>query len=167
MVGRHYLVYSKRYPDVKRQYTVCSSILPPIYSELIRLGDEFLRGEPTNLDRSIISTKETDSIYLTCKDYKTQKGVASQLHAQQLNKAGDVYYVKGPMGLGLNIDENGHNIVFCGGTGILVFLDLIAKIVLQQALNIDQTLGEAFKLTLYFAAPSETEAIGIELCRLL
>jgi hypothetical protein len=34
------------------------------------------------------------------------------------------------MGLGLDVDENGHNIVFCGGTGILVFLDLVAKLLL-------------------------------------
>lgn len=43
----------------------------------------------------------------------------------------DVYFVKGPMGLGLDIAAEGHNIVFCGGTGILVFLDLVAKLLLQ------------------------------------
>ena len=36
------------------------------------------------------------------------------------------------MGLGMDVDTNGHNIVFTGGTGILVFLDLVAKIVLQN-----------------------------------
>jgi hypothetical protein len=34
------------------------------------------------------------------------------------------------MGLGLDVDVNGHNVVFCGGTGILVFLDLVAKLLL-------------------------------------
>lgn len=34
------------------------------------------------------------------------------------------------MGLGLDVDTNGHNVVFTGGTGILVFLDLVARIVL-------------------------------------
>jgi NAD(P)H-flavin reductase len=45
---------------------------------------------------------------------------------------GDEWYVKGPMGLGMDVDTNGHNIVFTGGTGILVFLDLVAKIALQN-----------------------------------
>lgn len=40
------------------------------------------------------------------------------------------FYVKGPMGMGLNTNMNGHNIVFTGGTGILVFLDLVAFILL-------------------------------------
>jgi hypothetical protein len=30
------------------------------------------------------------------------------------------------MGMGCNFDFNGHNVIFAGGTGILVFLDLIA-----------------------------------------
>jgi len=34
------------------------------------------------------------------------------------------------MGMGLNLNMNGHNIVFTGGTGILVFLDLIAVMIL-------------------------------------
>jgi hypothetical protein len=71
------------------------------------------------------------------------------------------------MGLGRDVDENGHNSVFCGGTGILVFLDLVAKLLLQLALGSDKTFGETFKLTLYFTAPSEAEAIGIELCKML
>lgn len=40
------------------------------------------------------------------------------------------WYIKGPMGLGLNLDLNGHNVIFAGGTAILIFLDLIASLVL-------------------------------------
>ena len=36
------------------------------------------------------------------------------------------------MGLGLQIDTNGNNFVFTAGTGILIFLDLVAMIVLQN-----------------------------------
>ncbi len=46
-------------------------------------------------------------------------------------KDSGTFYVKGPMGMGLSINLNGHNIVFTGGTGILVFLDLVAVILLQ------------------------------------
>jgi len=36
------------------------------------------------------------------------------------------------MGMGLNIKKDGHNIVFVGGTGILVFLDLIVMMFLKD-----------------------------------
>lgn len=31
MIGRHYVIYSKRYGGHKRQYTVCNSIVPELY----------------------------------------------------------------------------------------------------------------------------------------
>jgi hypothetical protein len=42
------------------------------------------------------------------------------------------WVVEGPMGTGLQIDSNGQNFVFTAGTGILIFLDLVAMIVLQN-----------------------------------
>ena len=36
------------------------------------------------------------------------------------------------MGMGLQIDKNGHNFAFVGGTGILVFLDIVAMLLLQE-----------------------------------
>ena len=39
MVGRHFLVYCVRTPNVKRQYTICSSIQPHMYAELIKMAD--------------------------------------------------------------------------------------------------------------------------------
>jgi len=37
MIGRHFLVYSKEAPRVKRQYTICCSLNPAVYSELMTL----------------------------------------------------------------------------------------------------------------------------------
>jgi hypothetical protein len=34
------------------------------------------------------------------------------------------------MGMGLDVEKDGHNVVFAGGTGILVFLDIVAMIAL-------------------------------------
>ena len=64
------------------------------------------------------------------------------------------------MGLGLGIDHDGTNVAFTGGTGILVFLDLIALLICDK-----QQFTPKFKFLLYFAAPSIDEAIGIELCQ--
>lgn len=71
--------------------------------------------------------------------------------------------------MGLQLDKDGHNIAFTGGTGILVFLDVVAMILLYvcgdtiQGIN-KPNFGPNFKFTLYFAAPSEEEAIGLQLC---
>ena len=74
------------------------------------------------------------------------------------------------MGMGLSLDTNGHNIAFAGGTGVLVFLDLVAMILLQNCGgNIPDkskpNFGPKFIFTLYYTAPSEEEAIGLELCQ--
>jgi hypothetical protein len=37
MIGRHFLIYSKKYKRVKRQYTVCNSMQPDKYNLLIQL----------------------------------------------------------------------------------------------------------------------------------
>ena len=128
MVGRHFLVYSKNLIQVKRQYTICCAIVPNIYKELLRICSA---GKSESLDVSLLSSNDQESVFLTCKDYKTKNGVASQLHNQSLEKdqAND-WFVKGPMGMGLGLNPNGHNIVFTGGTGILVFLDVLAMMIL-------------------------------------
>lgn len=111
---------------------------------------------------SALNSADTNSIYFTCKDYKTVRGVASQINDQEL-KAGDDWYVKGPIGMGIDVNTDGHNIIFAGGTGILVFLDIVAMMVVQNCAGTSNFFGPNFKLTLYFAAGSRDEAIGIEL----
>ena len=69
--------------------------------------------------------------------------------------------------MGLDLYKNGHNVVFCGGTGILVFLDIVARLVLLNCkvmLEEDCVFGEKFILTLYFAASSRENAIGLKMC---
>lgn len=74
------------------------------------------------------------------------------------------WYVKGPIGLGLDVDAFGHNVIFAAGTGVLVFLDLIAKLILQQCVEGGpKCFGPDFKITLYYTANSWDSAIGVEL----
>ena len=44
----------------------------------------------------------------------------------------DVFNIKGPMGKGLCIEESGVHVAFCAGTGVLVFLDLIAHLLMRS-----------------------------------
>jgi len=46
----------------------------------------------------------------------------------------DIFFVKGPMGKGLQIEERGIHIAFCAGTGVLVYLDLVGHLILRNSL---------------------------------
>ena len=49
-------------------------------------------------------------------------------------KSEDIFFVKGPMGKGLQIEERGIHIAFCAGTGVLVYLDLVGHLILRNSL---------------------------------
>jgi len=51
-----------------------------------------------------------------------------------LAKSDNLFYVKGPMGKGLQIEERGIHIAFCAGTGVLVYLDLVGHLILRNSL---------------------------------
>lgn len=111
------------------------------------------------MDFTLLKESERNTFYMTCKDYKTPYGVASQLNKSNYTEE---WYVKGPMGLGLDLQKEGNHFVFVGGTGILVFLDLVAALVLQLTGTYDLGLGD-FKLILYYTAPSNEDALGLDL----
>ena len=45
--------------------------------------------------------------------------------------------MKGPVGMGLQMEPSGTHIAFCGGTGVLVFLDLVAHLLLKNCFEKD------------------------------
>jgi hypothetical protein len=46
-----------------------------------------------------------------------------------MNSASSRYKIKGPLGKGLNLKAHGVHVAFTGGTGVLVFLDLVAYLI--------------------------------------
>jgi NAD(P)H-flavin reductase len=40
----------------------------------------------------------------------------------------ETYMIRGPTGMGLDIQNKGVHIAFAGGTGVLIFLDLVAHL---------------------------------------
>ena len=81
MIGRHFLVYSKQDILIKRQYTICCSIVPKVYKQLLALCDAKLNGDNEHVfDVELLNKENKNSIHVTCKDYKTKKGVATKLH---------------------------------------------------------------------------------------
>ena len=66
------------------------------------------------------------------KTYKLDKGMSRRFFDSEMQN--DTYKIKGPMGrgLGLSKDSKGTFVAFSAGTGILVFIDLVAKLALRE-----------------------------------
>ena len=101
-------------------------------------------------------------IPLTIKGYPV--GGLSQ---QMFEKREQTFEVQGPLGKGLGLDASttGLHLAFAAGTGMLVFIDLVARIVMstldllpekQHALHPD------FHLHLYASFAGRDEAIALE-----
>ena len=80
MMGRHFLVSSKRFPKIKRHYTICSCMRPELLNELLKLAQDVNNGKQINFDMSLLDTKDQDKICLTLKNYKFARGVSTQIH---------------------------------------------------------------------------------------
>ena len=78
--------------------------------------------------QDLLSEEPTDEVNVTIKNYSLSNGLSQRFH----NKAthNDFFFIKGPMGKGLGLSESseGLHIAFAAGTGILVFVDLVARI---------------------------------------
>lgn len=86
-------------------------------------------GTSKNFNTETLNSADKNSFYTTYKIYQTKTGVSKRFAIQKPDTE-PIWFAKGPMGLGLQINKNGHNIAFTGGTGILVFLDIVATLLL-------------------------------------
>ena len=129
------------------------------------------------------------------KNYKKAKGLSHFLTEDLLNKE-HIYNIQGPMGTGIDMHRKGRHIAFSGGTGVLVFIDMVAHLILRLLPSIGgpdiitevmkncEFLGkrildteynpikdgidlENFVFELYTSFPNEEETIGFELINLL
>ena len=87
----------------------------------------------------------------------------------------DVFYVKGPMGKGLQMAQKGIHVAFCAGTGALIFLDLVAYLLIKNSFkklskiipeNMKQ-LYDDFEFHLYCSWEDRDQAIGLEIMEML
>lgn len=143
-----------------------------MYKELVELADNAIKKDPQNFNSKLLDDKNRNSISLTAKTYATKTGVSQRLETTQIEDPylfnASQWKVKGPMGKGLQMKDHGLHIAFCAGTGVLVFLDLVAYLLLQSTklLGADQAkqLSNDFQLHLYVSFNSRDSAIGLELC---
>lgn len=93
-----------------------------------------------------------------------------------MNAGSEAFYIKGPMGKGLQMQSEGMHVAFCAGTGVLVFLDLVAHLLVLNAFQatgkglpeeMSSFYSSGFKLRLYASFASRDQAIGLDLIEAL
>mmetsp|Transcript_10565 Transcript_10565/g.17727 ORF Transcript_10565/g.17727 Transcript_10565/m.17727 type:complete len:232 (-) Transcript_10565:65-760(-) len=72
----------------------------------------------------------TDSVCMSVKDYKIKYGLSNHLF-RDFESKDNLYEVYGPMGMGLDVQKKGIHVAFSAGTGILVFIDIVAHLILR------------------------------------
>ncbi|CDW73578.1 cytochrome b5-like heme steroid binding domain containing protein [Stylonychia lemnae] len=167
--GRHFQVVSNELPKIKRYYTICNSLSPQIYDELLRLIYEAIKNNNICQPDYEVFNKDSNELSMVVKKYKGKMKMSNLIHEQENLEM----EVTGLMGKGLQMQKNGLYIAFTAGTGILTFIDLIANILLQnleylrlpsQSKNIQNPIM-AKKFILFASFPCEQEVIGLELCQ--
>ena len=87
----------------------------------------------------------------------------------------DLYFVKGPMGKGLQIENTGQHVAFCAGTGVLVFLDLVSHLLVRNCFEHHQRevpevfdqMKKGFKFHLFVSFQNRDQSIGLDICEAL
>ena len=89
----------------------------------------------------------------------------------------ETFFIKGPMGRGLEVEKTGLHVAFAAGTGALVFLDIVSHLMLRNAIRRNKIkskdalasqafdyFDDGFVFHFYAAFQNEEQAIGLELC---
>lgn len=192
-MGKHYLVKSTSHPitrggpsadgeyddykgGIKRQYTYTFCMRKDIYDALLKLADDQNDSEALEQVKNTIKDS-SDDVYLTIKNYKSESGLSNFIHNASESEQKQIFQVKGPMGIGLGVENHGTHVAFAAGTGVLPFIDLVGHILLQLV-DKDYVLEEAgiktsydditididnFNFQLYFSYSNEEEAVCLQL----
>ena len=76
---------------------------------------------------------------MTIKNYGEYLGLSRKIHSSSEKK--ETYLITGPIGKGLCLKESGTHIAIAAGTGILLFVDLVAHLIRKNVglLNFDES----------------------------
>lgn len=136
-----------------------------IYEEFVRVIQAFEKGEQNlTFNNNVLQENQNfkgSEVVFTLKNYHAPKGFSNRI----TNFQNDLFQVKCMMGKNLGLNATGTHVAFVGGTGILVFSDLIAYMI---RLNLgllnegDENILDkhAFKFVLYASFARPEEVIG-------
>ena len=128
---------------------------------------------------------------VTLKNYNMMRGLSTRIHTTgfepenlktttsetplEYMPTDNAYYIKGPMGKGLQLKPTGVQVAFCAGTGALVFLDLVSALLIKNCFERDgrklpegiDFFEEGFEFHLYCSFADRETAIGLDLIEML
>ena len=112
-------------------------------------------------DNSLLDSLIANEFTVTIKNYAEFNGLSSRIHEGKSVP----YFVKGPMGKGLDLHHSGTHIAFVAGTGVLTFIDLVAHLIrknlnLLRANERAMLSEEGFKFILCTSYHSREDAIA-------
>lgn len=126
----------------------------------IKATDSIINSFP----KELLSQEDSGTVNITAKNYNLERGVSFRLAHPTLNH--EKFLIKGPMGKGLGItkDSTGDFVAFAAGTGVLVFIDLVARLILKDLDAIPtETFAKGFRLHLYVSFHNKNDAIALRL----
>jgi len=147
-VARHYLIKSTSHPDtiggpspegifddrkhgIRRQFTECFSMRKDIYEALCHIGQNMDNcAKEVEIVKKGIAQFNQNGTCLSIKSYEGCTGLSKFLF-DHCETSKHIYECKGPMGSGLACNQTGKHIAYTAGTGILVFLDLCAYLLIR------------------------------------
>lgn len=168
MLGKHFLLCDKTFREdnkiIHRHYTIANCMRKEFYETIIKAIQD--QSEPNkNAVKQILTTDDKSDLSLTIKNYNVMKGLATRI-SNPLNETFQ-FEIRGPMGkgLGLTHESVGDHYAFAAGTGILVFIDLVARIALSHMGLVDglQKLNPNFRFTLFVSYATRKDAIALTL----
>ena len=117
---------------------------------------------------------QTVNAVTTETGFNLQSNDAANAFTGQMRPIEEMFNIKGPMGRGLEIGKSGLHVAFCAGTGVLVFLDLVAHLLMRNVFLAKQPenqvdpqfkqLKSDFEFHLYVAFQDADQSIGLQLC---
>ncbi len=119
------------------------------------------------MDQSLFEEQDGNTISFTLKRYPNKRGLSDVIFR---DNGSDTYEMQGPMGKGLEIQRKGVHIAYTAGTGVLVFVDLVAHLIRKNLGMLNQEEdgqldNKRFKFILYVSFAKKEDSIALDLCK--
>mmetsp|Transcript_12788 Transcript_12788/g.21629 ORF Transcript_12788/g.21629 Transcript_12788/m.21629 type:complete len:226 (-) Transcript_12788:192-869(-) len=178
---------------MRRPYTEAFSLRKDINQALVHLSKTAISIKTRGItEESMEEDKETqaclkslrerleagnaDSVCLSVKDYFNKRGLSNYLFEDAKKGMNCKYEIQGPMGRGLGIHKTGLHVAYAAGTGMLVFVDIVAHLILrilrtrcftdlceEEGESVRSAELDNFRFVLHTSFLSEEEALCMDL----
>ena len=97
--------------------------------------DDYQASPKVYLPTDAIVMAATDPAVVTECGFNLDDCVVEASETGRMRPMSEMFSIKGPMGRGLEIKQKGLHVAFCAGTGVLVFLDLVAYLLMRNVFS--------------------------------